>query len=184
MSFAPDAKGPEMNFQLTGRFMCVAALATLLPACAPPPQYSNVPDFARREPPAGRPGYAETIKYIDDGVRYVDPTAGFFVSPDGRMCFRHVLDPTQTAFETLVFKNNWCLPPTAVSRVDAFRSITNEQLRLVCKHSDPQCARNLGFWNGVADAVIVDIVPANEEKSAVENLIYLMGGDIDREPVK
>jgi hypothetical protein len=184
MSFAPDAKGPGMNLQLIGRFMCVAALAALLPACAPPPQYSNAPQIAGREPLAGRPGYAETIKYIDDGLRYVDPSAGFFVSPDGRMCFRGVLDPTQTVFEAFVANHTWCLPPTAVSRVDAFISSTKEELLLVCKHSDPQCARNLGPWNRGADAVIVDIRPANQEKSAVENLVYLMGGDIDRQPVK
>jgi hypothetical protein len=170
-----------MDLQLIGRFMCVAALATVLPACEPSLQYSNAPDFARRQPPAGRPGYAETIKYIDDGLRYADAQAGFFISPDGRMCFRHVLDPTQTAFEAFVSKNNWCLAPTAVSRVDAFRSVTNEQLRLVCKHSDPQCARDIGYSNRGADSVIVDIVPADQEKAAVENLIYLMGGDIDRE---
>jgi hypothetical protein len=167
-----------MNLQFIGRLMCIAGLATLSAACEPPAQYSNSPAFARREPLAGHPTYAETVKYIDDGLRYVDPAAGFFVSPDGRMCFHGVLDPAQTAFEAIVFKNNLCLPPNAVSRIDAFATITDEQLRLVCKHSDPQCVRDL-YFNQTADSVIVDIVPGKQEKIAVENLIYLMGGNID-----
>jgi len=170
-----------MNLPLTGSFLCVVGLAILLPACTPPPQYSNNPVFAGREPLAGRSTYPETIKYIDDGVRYVDPSAGFFISYDGMMCFRGVLDATQTAFEAAVFKNNWCLPPTAVSHVDAFTSITSQQLRLVCKHSAPQCVQVIGYPSRGADTVIVDIVPASQEKSAVENLVYLMGGNIDSE---
>jgi len=167
-----------MNRQFIGKFMRIAGLATLVAACTPPTQYSDSPAFARREPLAGHPTYAETIKYIDDGLRYVDPAAGFFVSADGRMCFRRVLDPEQTAFEAIFFKNNLCIPPTAISRVDTFVTITDEQMRLVCKHSDPQCVRDI-YWNQGADSVIVDIVPAKREKAAIENLIYLMGGNID-----
>lgn len=170
-----------MNLQLIGRLMCIAGPATLLAACAAPPQDANVnaPAFARREPLAGHPTYLETIKYIDDGLRYVDPKAGFFIAPDGRMCFQGVLDPTQTAFEALVTSNNWCLPPNSVSRVDALVNVTGEELRLICKHSDPQCVRGIGASNHQGDLVTVQIVPANKEKSAVENLVYLMGGDID-----
>jgi hypothetical protein len=168
-----------MNLQLIGRSLYVAGLAILLPACTPSPQYSNSAVFARREPPPGHPTYSETIKYIDDGLRYVDPRAGFFISTDGRMCFRGVLDSTQTAFEAFFFKNNLCLPPTAVSRVDSFVSSDGERLLLVCKHSDPQCVRDIVFSNREADSVTVQTVSSNLEKSAVENLIYLMGGNID-----
>jgi hypothetical protein len=173
-----------MNLQPIGRFMCVAGLAALLAACTAVPQYSNAPIFARREPPAGRPTYSAAIKYIDDGVRYVNPTAAFFISPDGRMCFLGVPDFGQPPFEALLSNHNWCLPPTAVSRVDAFVSSTHEQISLLCKHSDPQCVRDIGYWNPGLNALNVDIVPANQEKSAVENLIYLMGGNIDSQSFK
>jgi len=69
-----------MHLQLIGKLARVAALAVPLAACMPPaePQYANNPVFARRVPPAGRLTYLDTIKYIDDGMRYVDPTAAFF----------------------------------------------------------------------------------------------------------
>jgi len=69
-----------MHLQLIGKFARVAALAVSLAACMPPaepqpaePQYANNPVFARRASPAGRPTYLETIKYIDDGMRYAEP---------------------------------------------------------------------------------------------------------------
>jgi hypothetical protein len=183
-SFAAEFNGARMNLQLLGRFMSIAGLAALSAACTPLPQYSNAPIFAHREPPVGRPTYSEVIKYIDDGVRYVNPTAAFFISPDGRMCFLGVLDFRQPPLEALISNHNWCLPPTAVGRVDSFVSSTHEQISLVCKHSDPQCVRDIGYWNPGLNAVNVDIVAANQEKSAVENLIYLMGGNIDSQSFK
>jgi hypothetical protein len=128
-----------MHLQLIGKLARVAALAVSLPACMPPPpQYVNDPAFAQRAPPAGRPPYLETIKYIDDGMRYVDPTAAFFVSPDGRMCFRGVLNPERTNLDYL-YKTDWCLPPTAISQVDSIRT---GQVSLFCKHRPAMHPRN------------------------------------------
>ena len=174
-----------MSLQLIGRLMRVAGLAAALAACAPPepPQYFNNPTFAQRAPPAGRPTYLETIKYIDDGLRYVDPTAAFFVSPDGRMCFRVVLIPLRTDLDNYnLYKSAWCLPPTAVSRV---YSIGTDQLGLACKHAEPQCIREIGYLYRATNAANMRIVPSDQEKAAVEHLIYLMGGNLgDSQPFK
>lgn len=169
-----------MNLQLVGKLLCVAGLAALISACVTQPQYFNDPVFARREPLPGHATYLETIKYIDDGVRYVDPAAGFFISPEGWMCFATVPDLNQTVFEAYFFKHNSCIAPVAVSHVDPYIGIEGEHLNLVCKHAYPQCVRDIVYAYRQADSVTVPIVPAIPEKAAVENLIYLMGGDVDR----
>jgi hypothetical protein len=165
-----------MHLQLIGKFARVAALAVSLAACMPPaePQYVNNPAFAQRAPPVGRPGYLETVKYIDDGLRYVDPSAAFFVSPDGRMCFRGVLNPERDDLNYF-YKSDWCLPPHAVSRVDSIRT---GQVSLFCKHADPQCIREIGYRYRAANTATLHIVPSDQEKVAVEHLIYLMGGNL------
>src|ERR1041385_5071606 len=68
--------------------LCDEAPATefvIFPSQPPPP--INSPAFAVRAPLPGRPGYLETIKFIDDGVRYVDPVSHFYISAAGEMCF-------------------------------------------------------------------------------------------------
>jgi len=162
-----------MHLQLIGKLARVAALAVSLAACMPlPPQYVNNPVFALRVPPAGRPTYLETIKYIDDGMRYVESANAFFVSPDGRMCFRGVLNVERTSLDYL-YQSDWCLPPTAVSRVE---SIKTGELSLFCKHTDPQCVREIGYRDLGSNTAVIRIVPSDREKVAVEHLIYLMGG--------
>jgi hypothetical protein len=165
-----------MHLQLVGKLARVAALAVSLAACMAPtePQYANNPAFAQRAPPPGRPDYLETIKYIDDGMRYVDPAAAFFVSPDGRMCFRGVLTAERNSLDNL-YKSDWCLPPTSVKRVDSLRT---GQVSLYCKHADPQCIREIGFWYREVNTISLRIVPSDQEKVAVEYLIYLMGGNL------
>jgi len=172
-----------VSLQFIGKLVRLAALAAALPACVPPePQYVNNPAFAQRAPPAGRPTYLETIKYIDDGLKYVDPTTAFYVSADGRMCFRGVLTNPQTTWD-IVYKTDWCLPPTAVSRVDTIVIGTN-QVAVTCKHSDPQCIRENGYYRAI-NIGYVRTVPPDQEKAAVEHLIYLMGGTLgDSEPFK
>jgi hypothetical protein len=169
-----------MHLQLIGKLARVAALAVSLPACMPPePQYVDSPVFAQRAPPAGRPTYLETIKYIDDGLRYVDPTAAFFVSFDGRMCFRGVLNAERTNLDYF-YKSDWCLLPAAVYRVD---SIKTGEVSLFCKHADPQCIREIGYRYRGANHATIRIVPSDQEKVAVEHLIYLMGGNLgDSQP--
>ena len=170
-----------MHLQLIGKFARVAALAVSLAACMPPaepqpaePQYANNPVFARRASPAGRPTYLDTIKYIDDGMRYAEPANAFFVSPDGSMCFRGVLSVKRTSLDYL-YRSNWCLLPTTVSRVDSIRT---GEVSLFCKHADPQCVREIGYRDLRSNTVAIRIVPSDREKVAVEHLIYLMGGNL------
>src|SRR6266699_2286486 len=59
---------------------------------APDPTVINSVAFAKREPPPGAPGYLETIRYIDNGVKYIDRYAEFFVSFDGEICFRGLVN--------------------------------------------------------------------------------------------
>ena len=165
-----------MHLRLIGKLARVAALAVSLPACMPPQpqQYANDPVFAQRAPPAGRPTYLETIKYIDDGVKYADRTAAFFVSPDGRMCFRGLLNAERTNLDQF-YRTDWCLAPTAVSLVDSLRT---GELNLFCKHSDPQCIREIGYRDRGTNTALIYIVPSDQEKTAIEHLIYLMGGSL------
>ena len=174
-----------MNLQVIVKLVRVVALAVALPACVPAePQYINSPAFVQRVPPANLPSYVETIKYIDDGLRYVDPTAGFFISSDGRMCFRGAAPTLEANFFSSysLSKSNWCLLPAAVSRV---HSIEIGHLSLSCKHADPQCIGEIGNLYRTANTVHIYIVPSDREKSAVEHLIYLMGGNLgDSHPFK
>jgi hypothetical protein len=178
----------------------IVVATMLLAACSPAaPRYFGaqlawVPDgidpaainsaaFARRTPPPGRPGYLETIKYIDDGVKYIDPYSEFFVSFDGGMCFRGLVNRQQSEFEN--YQNYWCIQPTAVNNVDAIENDISyvNQIRLWCTHATPQCARRFGYPNFldesglVANSISVQLVPYKQERSAVEYLIYLMGGN-------
>jgi hypothetical protein len=171
-----------MSLQFIGKLVCFAALAVALLACVPSePLYINNPALAQRAPIVGHPSYAETIKYIDDGLRYVDPRAGFFVSPDGRMCFHGVFTTLQNNLDDL-YRSPWCLLPTAVNRI---YSISNDRIGLSCKHADPQCIHEVGNFYRVTSTAHIYIVPSNQEKSAIEYLIYLMGGNLgDSQPFK
>jgi hypothetical protein len=170
------SKGPRMNLRLISKLACATVLIALS-ACVPPPQAANPSVFAQRAPPAGRPTYLETIKYIDDGMRYIDPITAFFVSSEGMMCFRGVFN-YQPGY--IHYISDWCLPPTAVSEVASHGSY---ELRLSCKHENPQCVHEIGRSNLAANTISVQAVPARQEKTAVEHLIYLMGGDLgDAQP--
>src|ERR1700680_3649505 len=65
-----------------------AAAALLAAACSTEPLAINSLAFEKRAPLPGQMGYLETIKYIDDGIKYIDPSGEFFVSYNGDMCFR------------------------------------------------------------------------------------------------
>ncbi len=170
-----------MKLRLIGKVARQAFLAPLLLACMPPPQDFNAAVFAQRAPPAGRPTYLETIKYIDDGLRHVDPTSAFYISPDGRMCFRGVVNVKETSLD-YIYNSDWCLLPTAMGRVDSFE---RQQLSLFCKHAYPHCIREIGYRNRTTDIATVGIVPSPQERVAIEHLIYLMGGSLgDSYPLK
>jgi hypothetical protein len=156
----------------------------------PDPAAVNSVAFARRPPTPGQPGYLETIRYIDDGVKYIDRYSEFFVSFDGAMCFRGLVNRQQAAFEN--YQNYWCMFPTAVNNVDALEnnvSYVNE-VRLWCRHATPQCAHRYGYVNfldesgPIGNSISAQIVPYRQQRQAIEYLVYLMGGDArDGEPL-
>jgi hypothetical protein len=164
-----------------------AAVALLAAACATAPTAPleiNSLAFEKRVPLPGQPGYLETIKYIDDGMKSIDPSSEFFVSYDGDMCFRGLVNRQLATFET--YTNYWCMNPQVVNNVDLLRdNITNiNAVRLWCVHAAPQCARRLGYPNyldtspGIANSIWVEITPYQPERAALEHLVYLMGGSV------
>ena len=160
-----------------------AAAAIWIAACSAPLAI-NSPAFEKRAPLPGQLGYLETIKYIDDGMKYIDPSSEFFISFYGEMCFRGLVNRQLATFET--YANYWCMHPQAVNNVDLLRdNITNiNGVRLWCAHAAPQCARRLGYTNfldtspGIADSISVEITPYQLEQAALEHLVYMMGGNV------
>jgi len=182
------------------------AAATLLAACAqlPPryfgpqmasasgevepqakvePQAINSPAYAIRPPLPGRPGYLDTIRYIDDGVKYIDPYAEFFISYDGQMCFRGLVNRQEAYFEN--YQNYWCMYPTAVNNVEALENNISSinTVRLWCVLAAPQCARRIGFANfldeseWIGNSIAAQIRPFRDQRNAIDYLVYLMGGN-------
>jgi hypothetical protein len=159
------------------------ALAACVPPTAPP---LNSLAFERRPPLSGQPGYLETIKYVDDGLRYIAPNAGFFVSAFGEMCFQGSIIPGVTPELTPPYY--WCLSPLDVSSVDALENDTSyvNNVRLWCRHASPQCAHKIAYPNmfdnaTVADSITAETIPFKEEQAAIEYLVYLMGGAVERD---
>ena len=159
------------------------AAAILAAACAAPLPINSVA-FEKRAALPGQPGYLETIKYIDDGMKYIDPSSEFFISFDGEMCFRGLVNRQLATFET--YANYWCINPLAVNNVDAVRNNISQvnEVRLWCAHAAPQCARRVGHTNyldtspGLANDILVQITPYQPERAALEHLVYLMGGNV------
>lgn len=159
----------------------------LLAACAPRPVRPaiNSVSFERRSPPPSQPGYLETIKYIDDGMRYISPAASFFVSPIGEMCFYGAITPGITP--EFVRPNYWCISPFAVKSIDANENNISyvNQVRLWCRIATPQCAHRIGYpdlfetiW--IANSIAAETIPFQRQRDAIEYLVYLMGGDAGR----
>jgi hypothetical protein len=147
------------------------------------PQTINSPAFVVRPPLPGRPGYLDTIRYIDSGVKYIDPYAEFFISYDGQMCFRGLVNRQAANFEN--YQNYWCMYPTAVNNVEALENgitVVNT-VRLWCVLAAPQCARRTGFPNfldesdWIGNSIAAQTRPFREQRDAIEYLIYLMGGN-------
>ncbi len=147
------------------------------------PQAINSPEYAIRPPLPGQPGYLDTIRYIDSGVRYIDPYAEFFISYDGQMCFRGLVNRQQAYFEN--YQNYWCMYPTAVNNVEALENDISyvDTVRLWCVLKAPQCARRVGYPNflddsdWVGNSIAAQIRPFREQRNAIEYLVYLMGGN-------
>lgn len=157
----------------------------MLAGCVPEPSPPvNSLAFQKRAPPPGRPGYLETIKYIDDGVHYVSPTANFLVSAGGALCFQGALTPGVTP--EYIPHNFWCMSPYDVSRVEALRNSISDinQVRLWCRLATPQCAYKLGYPNmldntRIANSITAETVPSVRQRDAIDYLVYLMGGNVE-----
>jgi hypothetical protein len=185
------------------------AVVVLAVACSPqPPEYFGPPQasmfpippeplfsrvspaainsdaFAKRQPLPGQRGYLETIRFIDSGVKYIDPFAEFFISPEGKMCFRGLVNRQLLEFEN--YQNYWCINPEFVNNVEELQnSITSvNRVRLWCVLEAPQCARRIGFWNfldespQISNSISAETRPSKEQRAAIEHLIYLMGGNV------
>ncbi|HEY3910487.1 MAG TPA: hypothetical protein VGM07_11420 [Stellaceae bacterium] len=159
-------------------FGIMASLAGCAPWAAPP---LNSLAFERRPPPPGQPGYLETIKYVDNGIRYIAADAGFFISATGEMCFQGSVIPGVTL--ELSPRDYWCISPYDVSMVEALENDTSyvNDVRLWCRHSSPQCAHKIAYPNmfdsaTVANSITAETIPFKQERAAVEYLVYLMGG--------
>jgi hypothetical protein len=148
------------------------------------PSTINSDAFAKRQPLPGQSGYLETIRFIDNGMKYIDPFAEFFISPDGQMCFRGLVNRQLIEFEN--YQNYWCMDPANVNNVEELRNdITTVNLvRLWCVLEAPQCARRVGYPNfldeshWIGNSISAETRPAREQRAAVEHLIYLMGGNV------
>jgi hypothetical protein len=151
------------------------------------PQAINSAAFNLRPPLPGQPGYLETIRYIDNGLKYIDGFAEFFVSFDGQLCFRGLVNRDQVFFEN--YQNYWCMPPTAVNNVEALENGVSyvDSVRLWCALEAPQCARRYGYPNFLdesgwwGNSITAQTRPFREQRDAIEYLIYLMGGNV-RQP--
>src|SRR3984957_16570663 len=147
------------------------------------PRAINSPAYAIRPPLPGRPGYLDTIRYIDDGVKYIDPYAEFFISFVGQMCFRGLVNRQAEKFEN--YQNYWCMYPTAVNNVETLENGISyvDTVRLWCVLEAPQCARRIGFGNFLDDSawfgnsIAAQTRPFKEQRNAIAYLIYLMGGN-------
>ena len=187
----------------------MVAMAVLVAACSPqPPLYFgpapqsiftvpgelttftqaeagiNSNAFAKRQPLPGQLGYLETIRFIDDGMKYIDPYAEFFISSDGRMCFRGLVNRQLPYFEN--YQNYWCLYPDSVNNVEELENnvTTVNSVRLWCILEAPQCARRIGFFNYLdespwfGNSISAQTRPSREQRAAIEHLVYLMGGNV------
>jgi len=160
----------------------VALTAVLLSGCANPPQQgaANDPVFIQRAPGPGQPTFFQAIRYIDDDLRYAVPIGNFYVSPDGHMCFRGVLNVKETIFDSL-YPKEWCVQPTAIGRVElASTSVTGRSIQLACRHAAPQCIREMGYPYRQMNTILLPSARPANSTLMMEHLAYLMGGARDQ----
>lgn len=165
--------------------MGLTVVMTILTACVPPPAPPlNSLAFVRRPPPPGQPGYLQTIRYVDDGMRYAVPNAGFFVSAAGEMCFQGLVVPGVTLEFSPPYY--WCMSPLDVSNVEALENDTSyvNKVRLWCRQASPQCAHKIGYPDQfdnmrVANSIAAETYPFKRVRAAIAYLVYLMGGSVE-----
>jgi hypothetical protein len=148
-------------------------------AAEPPP---GAAAYLRRPELPARLDVPRAVKFIDDGVRYVDPWSEFFVSPAGELCFRTLPYPPANVY---VRHDLWCAYPQTIGRVEAIRNdITNiNAVRLWCMRAYPQCARRVALAipmdnrNWFGNSITAQTLTYRQEQSAIQDLIYLMAGN-------
>lgn len=171
-----------MTAKSAALFLTLALAPMTAHGGAPPPGYFgfgapapilNSPVFAVRGVPPNAPGYLQTVKYIDDRIRYIDPGSRFFISPVGEMCFR--IRPRYPTVYYDTYYRNWCVYPRYVGRVEAGIGLTSNEVRLWCRYAAPQCAHS---FDEVANSISAPTIEFRGERAALENLIYIMGGNL------
>lgn len=136
----------------------------------------NSPVFARWAPLPGQPGYLQSIAYIETRIRYVDPSAGFFVSPAGEICVR-----TRPSSVTSIYEDTyrtWCVYPHLVHQVEpTVNSVANlNGVRLWCAHDFPHCAYSVSEPGQTANSIYAAAIDHRQVRTALANLIFMMSG--------
>jgi len=150
----------------------------------PQPTGANSIVFALREPIPGQLSYLQSIRVVDDRMKYLDPLSAFFVSAAGELCFRTFPNYTHVIYDG--YYSDWCLYPQAISSVQAITmQIGNpNELVLWCGHAYPQCVRRQGYpvfpgpIYSVTNSVTVPTTAYFDQRAVLLNLIYLMGGSV------
>jgi hypothetical protein len=159
--------------------MTTPAAAEAVPVWfGPPPSVAavNSPVFARWAPLRGQLGYLQSIAYIDSRMRYVDPSAGFFVSPAGEICVR-----TRPSSSTSIYDDRyrtWCFYPRLVHQVEPMsNSVANlNGVRLWCAHDFPHCAYSVDEPGRTANSIFAEAIDHRQVRAVLGNLIFIMSG--------
>jgi hypothetical protein len=106
-------------------------------------------------------------------MRFADPGSRFFISPAGEMCF-HIRRHYPTVYYDAYYRN-WCMHPWSVERIEAGVGFALNEVRLWCAHNSPQCAHTT---YEIANGITAQTIEYRQERAALENLVYLMGGYI------
>ena len=140
-----------------------AAELVIFPSQPPPPINSLA--FAVRAPLPGRPGYLATIKFVDDGVRYIDPLSHFYISGAGEMCFH--TPPSYPKVYTDAFYKDWCIHPYVVDRVSVIDFSSGAHgVEMWCMRAYPACAHALQTGE-VANRVFAESIDYRQERAAL-----------------
>jgi len=151
-----------------------AAELVIFPSQPPPPINSLA--FAVQTPLPGRPGYLETIKFVADGVRYIDPLSHFYISAAGEMCFH--TPPSNPKIYTDAYYKDWCIHPYVVDRVSVIDFSNGAHgVEMWCMRAYPACAHALETGE-VANRVFAESINYRQERAALRELIYMMGGNV------
>ena len=146
----------------------------MFPTQPPPP--INSPAFVIRAPLPGRPGYLAIIKFVDDGVRYVDPLSHFYISGAGEMCFH--TPPSYPKIYINAYYKDWCIHPYVVDRVSVIELASGSHgVEMWCRRAYPACAHSLETGE-IANRVFAASIDYQQERRALQHLVFMMGGSV------